>query len=239
LRYALAPMLILAFVGSSCVVDSPTAPVQTPAPPTPASVEVTALPATIETGETSVVTVTASRGGQPLSGSTVVVSTDFGTLTGGNTVSVTLGDNGSGTVTFTAPGDAGVATIEAQIEEQVASTTITVTSDDGQISVSPDVSLNHSRATSDCEDEIMPTIATTNLGETAITYRIVGTLPAWLRVDPMAGPVPSAVRAFFTCAVGSGNHDLSHTLVFQGVNAATGEDEGIEDSVTVSVQVRP
>lgn len=233
-----AAVVLLGF-GLACDADNPVAPMSTPPPPPGIAISITAMPPAIGTGETSTITVSALRAdGNPGAG-TAVVSTDFGTFDGSQSQTVTFDANGRATLTLRAPDSAGVATIRAQQDSATAVVSVTVSSLVGQVAVMPDVELDHSRATSDCEDPISPEISVTNLGPTPITYRVVGTIPRWLRIVPPAGPVPSSFQAVFTCDVGAGNLDLTHTVRVQGIDAATGENEGTEDTVTVTVRVRP
>ena len=234
MRFLKTLALLVTMMGLGCKAGTPVEPTTLPI----TSITLTASPTSIKTGETSVITVAFFLSdGSPASG-TVTITTDFGAFDGPNLTRIAL-INGRATATLTAPDGPGVARVTARIGGVSSVVTVEVTSDAGQISVSEARALEHSRAGSPCEDLIGLAISATNIGSTPITFRIVGTLPAWLRVDPISGPVPSTFQAIFTCMVGEGNLDLSYTLRVQGVNAATGEDEGTEDSVAITVRVRP
>jgi len=125
-------VLGVALLLGACSADSPTAPQQTPAPPSPPplgfSVSLTANPTEQAVGSTtpSVITVRATReDGAALNGS-LTLTTDlggFGNPGGPNTTTVTL-VNGIGEAFFFPGGVAGIATIRVS---QVGATTILAT----------------------------------------------------------------------------------------------------------------
>jgi Invasin, domain 3 len=195
----------------------------------------TASPSTVDTGETSTVTVAGFRSdGNPASGAVVQLTTSIGAL---SAMSLTLDAQGRGHVTFTAPAQEGTATVMASLEEGQASVQIEVRGP--QVAVAPDsLELDHGRATSNCDDPINPKIAVSKNGSAALDFRIIQDLPAWLRTNVSGGSVPRSFQALFTCAVGTGDLDLSHILRVQGVDPATQLDVGPEATVAVVVHVR-
>ena len=70
-------------------------------------------------------------------------------------------------------------------------------------------------------------------------FRIVTIQPPWLLAVPLiTGDVPGVIQFSFTCDVGPGNLVLQHFVRIQGVNAATGVDEGAPAVVEVNVTVQ-
>ena len=96
----------------------------------------------------------------------------------------------------------------------------------------------HNRGGSPCFDPFAPVNVRFGDGRQG-QFRIETLQPSWLLAVPLiTGVVPGVIQFSFTCDVGPGNLDLQHFVRIQGVNAATGVDEGAPAVVEVNLAVR-
>lgn len=212
-----------------------------PSGPRTVVITVTAMPTSIEVGESSMISITVfDSDGNPISGTTATLTTTLGTL---EDASVDLDATGRAETVLDGGMTAGTATVSATVTylgvPTTGSTGVAVMEPPGELDVQPrGLDLTHSRATDPCPNPFLPMVSLLNAGVADLDYSVVDDLPAWLEVDSMTGQVPGMLEARFTCDVEDGDQDLQHLLQIQGVDRASGQPVGDPVPIPVTLQVR-
>lgn len=217
-----------------------------PVSPQALTVIVNAEPPSIQSEQSSTITVSAFLpDGAPAGGAPVKLETTLGTLT---RTQFLLDGGGRGSTMLEAGTELGTATLTAVVtvgaEETAGTADVEIVASEPPetfLAVSPQaLDLQHSRSAGPCPHPFAPAIGVSPVGATEVGYRLIEDLPAWLVVDAPSGAVPATVIASYTCDVDdeTGDIDLAHAMQFQAVEPTTGNPLGDPVAVAVSLRVR-